>query len=95
MQRVYRKSNYQNNPEIYKKYQKEVPGMSKNKYIIRLSISFNKLNKDSIIFYTICRRSLYQRSVRLFKHEKYHILTAQMYHPLKSFNTKLDICETS
>ena len=50
MQREYRKKNYQDNPEIHKKHQKEVRGMSKNKYIISFSISFNKLNKDSIIF---------------------------------------------
>ena len=42
---------------------------------------------------TVCHRSLYLRSVRLFKQEKY-ILTEELYHPVKSFDTKLYICET-
>ena len=41
---------------------------------------------------TICHQS--QHSVKLFKHEKYHILTAELYHPVKSFDEKLYICET-
>ena len=32
---------------------------------------------------TICHRSLYQRSVRLYKHEKYSILTPELYYPVK------------
>ena len=39
-------------------------------------------------------RSLYQRSVRLFKYEKYHILTADLHHPVKSFDEKFYICQT-
>ena len=42
----------------------------------------------------ICHRSLYQRCVRLCKHEKYDILTPELYHPVKSFDEKLYICET-
>ena len=38
-------------------------------------------------------RSLYQSSVGLFKDEKYQILTAELCHPLKSFNKKFDIYE--
>ena len=37
---------------------------------------------------------LSQRSVRLFKYEKYHILRAELDHPVKSFEEKLYICET-
>ena len=37
---------------------------------------------------------LSQRSVRLFKYEKYHILRAELDHPVKSFEGKLYICET-
>ena len=43
---------------------------------------------------TICHRKLCQRSVRLFKHEKYHILATELYHPVKSFDKKLYIRET-
>ena len=34
---------------------------------------------------TISHRSLYQRGVRLFKYENYHMLTADFY-PVKSFD---------
>ena len=37
---------------------------------------------------------MYQRSVRIYKHEKYQILTTELYHPVKSFDKKLYICET-
>ena len=30
----------------------------------------------------------------MFKHEKYQILTSELYHPVKLFNEKLFICET-
>ena len=43
---------------------------------------------------TTCHRNLYQHSVRLFKQEKYHILTEKLCHPVKSFDTKLYISET-
>ena len=31
---------------------------------------------------------------RLFTYEKYHVLTAELYHPVKLFNNKLCICKT-
>ena len=42
---------------------------------------------------TICYRSLYQRRIRLFVYVKCHILTAELYHSMKSFDVKLHICE--
>ena len=33
-------------------------------------------------------------SLRLFKYEKYYILTLELYHPVKSFDEKLNMCET-
>ena len=42
----------------------------------------------------MCHQSLYQRSFRIFKYEKYQILTSKMYHPVNSFDEKLHICET-
>ena len=44
----------------------------------------------TVIYLTIYHRSLYQRRVRLFKHEQYHIRTAELYHP---FDGKLYIRE--
>ena len=42
---------------------------------------------------TIFHQSLYQPSVKLLKHKKYHILTAELYDPGKSFDEKLYMCE--
>ena len=53
-------------------------------------------NKDPIIFaqYAIEVPTIWLRSARLLNHEQYHILTAELYHPVKSFNEKFYICET-
>ena len=42
----------------------------------------------------MCRRCLYKRSVRLFEHEKYNILTAEMYRSVRSFDEKIYISDT-
>ena len=34
------------------------------------------------------------RNSRLFTYEKYHVLTAELYHPVKLFDNKLCICKT-
>ena len=34
------------------------------------------------------------RNFRLFTYEKYHVLTAELYHPVKLFDNKLCICKT-
>ena len=39
-------------------------------------------------------RCLYKRSIRLFKHEKCHILTAELFCLVKSFDEKTYICDT-
>ena len=51
-------------------------------------ISFSNINFLS----TICHQSLCQSSGQIIK--KYHILTAEMYYPVKTFNEKLYVCET-
>ena len=38
---------------------------------------------------TVRHRSLHQRSAILFKHEKYYIINAKVYHPVKSFHEHL------
>ena len=46
----------------------------------------------------ICNRLSFPDNVswnfRLFTYEKYHVLTAELYHPVKLFNNKLCICKT-
>ena len=48
--------------------------------------------------YYICtirhRSHMYQRSVTLYKHEKYNILTSELLHRVKTFDEKLYICGT-
>ena len=43
---------------------------------------------------TIFHQSLYQRYVKLGKHEKYHVFISELYHPVRPFDEKLYICET-
>ena len=84
---------YQENPQIDNKYQKQ--GYQENKKNCDKVDSFLQQVRQGP--YSICaiyHRSLYQRSVRLCKHEKYNILTQKLYHPVKSFDEKLHICET-
>ena len=71
---------------------KEVP--RKEKEYEKVEHFPEQVKQGSYYIFTICHRSLYQRSVKLFKHEKYYILTAELYHPKKSFDEKLYICET-
>ena len=35
---------------------------------------------------TVCHQCLYKHSVRLFKHEKYHIPTSELYCPVRTFD---------
>ena len=42
----------------------------------------------------MCHRCLYKRSARLFEHEKYHILTAKLYCPVRLFDEKTYLCDT-
>ena len=44
--------------------------------------------------YRTCHHNSYQWSFRLFQHEKYHIVTMELYHPVKSSDEKLNICGT-
>ena len=53
-----------------------------------------QIKQGPYYIFTRCYRSLCQRSVRLFNYEKYNILTAELHHPVKSFDEKLYICET-
>ena len=48
-----------------------------------------QIKQGSCYTCTIYHRSLYKHSVRLFKHENYHILSSKLYHPVKSFDEKL------
>ena len=79
--------------KLIKKYQKQ--RYQENKKSCDKVDSFLQQAKQGPYYIcTICHRSLYQRSVRLCKHEKYNILMPELYHTVKSFDEKLYICET-
>ena len=69
---------YQENPEILN-YQEK-------KRYDKVENFLQQLKQQPYYICTICHRSLYQHCVRLFKHEKYDILTADLYNPVKSFD---------
>ena len=65
----YQNKRYQENPQIQRKVsQKEVP---RKKITMWKGWEFPSISKTAFIIF-IVHRSLYQRSVKLFKHEKYH-----------------------
>ena len=91
----YQKRRYQENPVVHKEYQKKkYKKYQENKKNCDKVMYFLQVKQGPYYICTVCHRSLYQCSVRLFKQEKYHILTEELYHPVKSFDTKLYICET-
>ena len=87
------KKRYQQNAEIDKKYQKHRYQENK-KSCDKVDSFLQQVKQGPYYICTICHRSLYQRSVRLCKHEKYNILMPELYHPVKSLDEKLYICET-
>ena len=92
----YQKRRYQENPEVpkeyrkkkYKKYQENKENCDKVMYFLE------EVKQGPYYICTVYHRSFYQRSVRLFEQEKHHILTEELCHLMKSFDTKLYICET-
>ena len=92
IQREYQKRRYQENPEIHNKYRKE--RYQEKKRLRNIENFLQQIKQGPYYICTVCHRSLYQRSVRLFKPEKYHVLTADLYHPVKSYDEKFNICET-
>ena len=108
MQKDFQRKRYKENPKIKIEYQKKVPSkcynwlkISKNRNTKKTKKNCHKVDGFLLLvkqgpYYVraICHRSLYQCSVRLCKHQKYDILTPKLYHPVKSFDEKLYICET-
>ena len=64
--------------------------MSNNKKSCgKVEDSLQQVKQGSYYICTICHRSLYQRSVRLFNYENYNILTEKLHNPVKSFDEKM------
>ena len=64
------------------------------KYSKKLEKFCQQIRQGPYFICTACHRCLYNRSVRLFEHEKYHILNAELHSPVRSFNEKTCICDT-
>ena len=58
----------------------------KKKRYSKIENFLQQVKQGTYYICTICHPSHYHRSVRLFKPEKCHILTADLYHPVKSFH---------
>ena len=95
LQIEHQKRRYQENPVVHKEYRKKkYKKYQENKKNCDKVMYFLQVKQGPYYICTVYHRSLYQRSVRLFKQEKYHILTEELRHPVKSFDTKLYTCET-
>ena len=52
-----------------------------------------QIRQGPYFIFTVCHWCLYKRSVRLFEHQKYNILTAELDPLVRSFDEKHDICD--
>ena len=100
---------YQSNPEIKerckKRYQEnsEIHKINKNiryhkcqeekKSCGKVQNFLQQVKQGPYYIYTKYHRNLYQCNARFFKSEKHQILTSDLYHPVKSFDEILYICE--
>ena len=69
--------------------EKKVPkrGIKKNKKRLNKVEKFcQQIRKGLYFICTVCHRCLYRRSIKLFEHEKYHILTAELFCSVRSFD---------
>ena len=46
------------------------------------------------LIFTVCHWYFYERSARLFEQEEYHILTSELFCPVRSFDEKIYISDT-
>ena len=57
--------------------------------IKRTKSIYQQIKQGPYFICVVCRQCLYKRSVRLFEQEKYYILIAEFYLPLRSFDEKI------
>ena len=67
--------NFEKNPEPKKQNYKKMHKKNK-KCFKKVEKIFKQIWQDPYFICTVCHRCRYKRSVRLFEHEKYHILIA-------------------
>ena len=89
----YEKSKYDKNPEPKKENRKNMH--KKNKKCLNKVKKFSQQIRQGPYFIcTVRHRCLFKRSVKLLEHEKYQILTADLYCPVRLFDEKIYICGT-
>ena len=72
-----KRNKYEKNPEPKKENHKRMN--KKNKKCLNKVEKFcQQIRQVPYFVCTLCHRCLYKRSVRLFEHEKYNILTAEL-----------------
>ena len=88
-----KKNKYEKNPEQYKENRKKMH--KKNRECLnKVEKVSQQVRQGTYFIGTVCHWYLYRRSVRLFEHEKCHILTAKLYYSVRSFDDKIYICNT-
>ena len=90
------KQRYQENAELHKKHKKvrHQKSQEQKKSSDKVDNFLQQVKRDPYYICTICHQSLYQRSARFLNMKKYQILISELYHPVKSFDEKLYLCET-
>ena len=88
LKREYKKSQYKKNAKTRKdKTKKKISGKGVEKFC-------QQIKQGPYYICTECQRSLYKRSVKVFRQEKYTIMTEKCRSFVNSFDGKIYICET-
>ena len=83
--REYEKNKYEKNLEPRKESPKKRHKKNK-KRLNKVEKFCQQIRKGLYFICTVCHRCLYRRSIKLFEHEKYHILTAELFCSVRSFD---------
>ena len=81
LKRDYEKNKYEKNPKTKKENRKKMHKINKNR-LKKLEIFSQQIKQGCYSTCKVCHWCLYKRSVRLFEHKKYPILTAELYCPV-------------
>ena len=84
-EKEYEKNKYDKDPELKKENRKKMHKKNKN-CLNKVKTFCQQIREDPYFIRTVCHWGLSKHSTRLFEHEKYHILTVELYCPLRSFD---------
>ena len=87
-----KKNKYENNPKPKTENRKKMH--KKNKQCFnKVEKFFQQIRQCPYFICRVCHWCLYKCNVRLFEHEKYQIITAELYCPVRSFDEKTYISD--